>query len=164
MKKILLITTAVITLAAFFASCKNPVGNSSVPSSPQQGGGSVGSTPVQITITVAGDGNVELKTTISSFKIDKNKTWAEAKDKAEELIKYKAGYENHKWRLTDASGTEISPTHKFETDTTVYAVSQLITVPKITITVAGDSNVILKSDRTFEIEKGKTWNVLETEA
>ena len=165
MKKIFLITTAVITLAAFFASCKNPVGNSSVTSSPQQGGGSSGSTPpTQITITVAGDGNVELKTTISSFKIDKNKTWAEAKDKAEELIKYKAGYENHKWRLTDASGTEISPTHKFETDTTVYAVSQLITVPKITITVAGDSNVILKSDRTFEIEKGKTWNVLETEA
>ena len=165
MKKIFLITTAVITLAAFFASCKNPVGNSSVTSSPQQGGGSSGSTPpTQITITVAGDGNVELKTTISSFKIDKNKTWAEAKDKAEKLIKYKAGYENHKWRLTDASGTEISPTHKFETDTTVYAVSQLITVPKITITVAGDSNVILKSDRTFEIEKGKTWNVLETEA
>ena len=165
MKKILLITTAVITLAAFFAGCKNPAEHNPVPSSPQQGGGTGGSsTPAQITITVAGDGNVELKTTISSFKIDKNKTWAEAKDKAEELIKYKAGYENHKWRLTDASGTEISPTHKFETDTTVYAVSQLITVPKITITVAGDSNVILKSDRTFEIEKGKTWNVLETEA
>ena len=67
MKKIFLITTAVITLAAFFASCKNPVGNSSVTSSPQQGGGSSGSTPpTQITITVAGDGNVELKTTISS--------------------------------------------------------------------------------------------------
>ena len=163
MKKILLITTAVITLAAFFASCNNPAGNSSVPSSqkpsqsaPPQGGGS--STPAQITITVAGDGNVELKTTISSFKIDKNKTWAEAKDKAEELIKYKAGYENHTWRLTDASGTEISPTHKFETDTTVYAESQPITVPKITITVKGDSNVIHKeTDHTFKINKGETW-------
>ena len=169
MKKIVLITTAVIMLAGFFTSCNNPAGNSSVPSSQKpsqsatpQGGGS--STPAQITITVAGDGNVELKTTISSFKIDKNKTWAEAKDKAEELIKYKAGYENHTWRLTDASGTEISPTHKFETDTTVYAVSQSITVPKITITVKGDGNVILKSDRTFEIEKGKTWNDLKNEA
>ena len=169
MKKIVLITTAVIMLAGFFTSCNNPAGNSSVPfsskpsqSATPQGGGS--STPAQITITVAGDGNVELKTTISSFKIDKNKTWAEAKDKAEELVKYKTGYENHKWKLTDASGTEISPTHKFETDTTVYAESQPITVPKITITVKGDGNVILKSDRTFEIEKGKTWNDLKNEA
>lgn len=170
MKKIVLITTAVIMLAGFFTSCNNPAENSSVPSSSKpsqsatpQGGGS--STPAQITITVAGDGNVELKTTISSFKIDKNKTWAEAKDKAEELIKYKAGYENHTWRLTDASGTEISPTHKFETDTTVYAVSQSITVPKITITVKGDGGVILKEAvPTFEIEKGKTWNDLKTEA
>ena len=170
MKKILLITTAVIMLAAFFAGCNNPAGNSSVPSSSKpsqsatpQGGGS--STPAQITITVAGDENVEFKTTISSFKIDKNKTWAEAKDKAEELVKYKTGYENHTWRLTDASGTEISPTHKFETDTTVYAVSQSITVPKITITVKGDGGVILKEAvPTFEIEKGKTWNDLKTEA
>ena len=163
MKKILLITTAVIMLAGFFTSCNNPAGNSSVSSSSKpsqsatpQGGGS--STPAQITITVAGDENVEFKTTISSFKIDKNKTWAEAKDKAEELVKYKTGYENHKWKLTDASGTEISPTHKFETDTTVYAVSQSITVPKITITVAGDDKVTHEStDHTFKINKGETW-------
>lgn len=38
------------------------------------------------------------------------------------------------------------------------------TPEKITITVAGDGNVILKSDRTFEVEKGKTWNELQTEA
>ena len=46
-----------------FASCKNPVGNSSAPSSPQQGGGNGGggSTPAQITITVAGDEHVILK-------------------------------------------------------------------------------------------------------
>ena len=168
MKKILLTIAAVITLAAFFAGCKGP----NTPSkgggvSSQQQGGS--STPEKITITVAGDENVEFKTTTRSFKIDENKTWADVKTKAEELIKYKPGYENDKWKLNGASGTGtvIAPTYKFETSTTVYAVSKLTSAPapeKITITVAGDKNVRLKSDPTFKVQKGKTWNELKTEA
>jgi len=166
MKKLILCIAAVITLAAFFTGCKGPntPSKGGGASSQQQGGSS---TPTQITITVAGDGNVEFKTTTRSFKIDKNKTWADVKTKAEELIKYKDGYENDTWKLNEASGTVIAPTHKFETSTTVYAVSKQTSAPapeKITITVAGDENVILKSDRTFEVEKGKTWNDLKTEA
>ena len=64
MKKILLTIAAVITLAAFFAGCKNPQtpspqgGDSPpAPSSPQQEDNS--STPTQITITVAGDGRTK---------------------------------------------------------------------------------------------------------
>ena len=66
MKRILLITTAVIMFAAFFTGCKNPAGHNPVPSSPQQGGGSGGggSTPPQITITVAGDEHAVPKATI----------------------------------------------------------------------------------------------------
>ena len=167
MKKLILCIAAVITLAAFFTGCKGPntPSKGGGASSQQQGGSS---TPEKITITVAGDKNVEFKTTTRSFKIDKNKTWADAKAKAEELIKYKTGYENDKWKLTGASGTVIAPTYKFETSTTVYAVSKQTSAPppaQITITVAaGDENVILKSDRTFKVQKGKTWNELKTEA
>ena len=167
MKKILLTIAAVITLAAFFAGCKGP----NTPSkgggvSSQQQGGS--STPEKITITVAGDENVEFKTTTRSFKIDKNKTWADVKIEAEKLIKYKPGYENDKWKLTGASGTVIAPTYKFETSTTVYAVSKQTSAPapeKITITVAGDGNVEFKTTtRSFKIDKNKTWADVKIEA
>ena len=166
MKKLILCIAAVITLAAFFTGCKGPntPSKGGGASSQQQGGSS---TPEKITITVAGDENVEFKTTTRSFKIDKNKTWADAKAKAEELIKYKTGYENDKWKLNGDSGTVIEPTYKFETGRTVYAVSKQTSAPppaQITITVAGNENVILKSDRTFKVQKGKTWNELKTEA
>ena len=169
MKKLILLTiAAVITLAAFFAGCKGPntPSKGGGASSQQQGGSS---TPEKITITVAGDGNVEFKTTTRSFKIDKNKTWADAKAKAEELIKYKPGYENDKWKLTGASDTVIAPTYKFETSTTVYAVSKQPSAPapeKITITVAaGDGNVEFKTTtRSFKIDKNKTWADVKTKA
>ena len=169
MKKLILLTiAAVITLAAFFAGCKGPntPSKGGGASSQQQGGSS---TPEKITITVAGDEYVEFKTTTRSFKIDKNKTWADAKAKAEELIKYKPGYENDKWKLTGASGTVIAPTYKFETSTTVYAVSKQPSAPapeKITITVAaGDGNVEFKTTtRSFKIDKNKTWADVKTKA
>ena len=168
MKKILLTIAAMITLAAFFAGCKGPntPSKGGGASSQQQGGSS---TPEKITITVAGDENVEFKTTTRSFKIDKNKTWADVKIEAEKLIKYKPGYENDKWKLTGASGTVIAPTYKFETSTTVYAVSKQTSAPapeKITITVAaGDENVEFKTTtRSFKIDKNKTWADVKIEA
>ena len=167
MKKILLTIAAVITLAVFFAGCKGPntPSKGGGASSQQQGGSS---TPEKITITVAGDEYVEFKTTTRSFKIDKNKTWTDVKTKAEELIKYKPGYENDKWKLTDASGTVIAPTYKFETSTTVYAVSKQTSAPpseEITITVVGDGNVEFKTTtRSFKIDKNKTWADVKIEA
>ena len=167
MKKILLTIAAMITLAAFFAGCKGPntPSKGGGASSQQQGGSS---TSEKITITVAGDKNVEFKTTTRSFKIDKNKTWADVKTKAEELIKYKPGYENDTWKLNGASGTVIAPTDKFETSTTVYAVSKQTSAPapeKITITVAGDGNVEFKTTtRSFKIDKNKTWADAKIEA
>jgi len=166
MKKIILCIAAMITLAAFFAGCKNP----QTPSS--QGGNS---TPPQITITVAGDGNVEFKSQIRSFKVDKNKTWADAKKQADALIKYKTGFEHSEWKLNGASGTVIAPTYKFATDTTVYAVSKQIVSPsnpapnpnpdplpqepqKITITVAGDEHATPKAEHTFEVVPGTKWD------
>ena len=168
MKKILLTIAAVITLAAFFAGCKGPntPSKGGGASSQQQGGSS---TPEKITITVAGDRNVEFKTANRSFEIDKDKTWADVKTKAEKLIKYKDGYENDTWKLNGASGTVIVPTYKFETSTTVYAVSKQTSAPapeKITITVAaGDENVEFKTTtRSFKIDKNKTWADVKIEA
>ncbi|WP_315449972.1 SUMF1/EgtB/PvdO family nonheme iron enzyme [uncultured Treponema sp.] len=167
MKKILLTIAAMITLAAFFAGCKGPntPSKGGGASSQQQGGSS---TSEKITITVAGDRNVEFKTTTRSFKIDKNKTWADVKIEAEKLIKYKAGYENDKWKLNGDSGTVIAPTYKFETSTTVYAVSKQTSAPpseEITITVVGDGNVEFKTTtRSFKIDKNKTWADVKIEA
>ena len=162
MKKILLTIAAVITLAAFFTGCKGPntPSKGGGASSQQQGGSS---TPEKITITVAGDGNVEFKTTTRSFKIDKDKTWADVKIEAEKLIKYKAGYENGTWKLNGASGTVIAPTYKFETSTTVYAVAKKKT---ITITVKGDPNVLYKvpGDKTFTAYYGDMWSMLKPQA
>ena len=162
MKKILLITTAVITLAAFFASCKNPVGNSSVPSSPQQGGGSSGggSTPAQITITVAGDENAVPKAD-HSFKVVPGTKWGDIKLLANDKINYTGGYENKTWKFNNASGEVIPDNHLFNTDTTVYAESQQITVPhvEVTITVDGDEHVIHKTAvHTVKVPQNEPWS------
>ncbi|MGP1445890.1 formylglycine-generating enzyme family protein [Treponema sp.] len=166
MKKIILCIAAVITLAAFFAGCKNPQ------TPPPQNGNS---TPTQITITVAGDGNVEFNSQTRSFKVDKNKTWADVKKHAEALIKYKTGFEHSEWKLNGASGKVIARTYTFATDTTVYAVSKQIVSPsnpapnqnpdplpqepqKITITVAGDEHATPKTEHTFEVVPGTKWD------
>ena len=160
MKKIFLITTAVITLAAFFAGCKNPAEHNPVPSSPQQGGGSGGSTPAQITITVDGDEHAVPKVD-HTFKVDPGTKWEDIKLLANSKINYTGGYENKTWKFNNALGNVIPDGHQFNTNTTVYAESQQITVPpvKVTITVNGDTNVIHKSaDHTFKVNKGETWN------
>lgn len=106
----------ILLAVLLFASCKNPVGNSSVPSSPQQGGGS---TPAQITITVAGDEHVVLKAE-KTFTADKGNTWHQLKAQAEDRIdQYAAGRGPDKWKLTDASGQNLTDAYLFNTNTTV---------------------------------------------
>ena len=170
MKKILLITTAVITLAAFFAGCKNPAEHNPVPSSPQQGGGSGGgSTPAQITITVAGDEHVILKPE-HTFEVKKGKTWRQLKAIAEDKIDgYAPSYGFDTWKLTGASGAPLLDDYVFNTNETVFVVSKQTVAPptpKVTITVKGDENVELISTApdfpTFEVEKGKRWDEIES--
>ena len=160
----------ILLAVLLFASCKNPVGNSSVPSSPQQGGGNGGgSTPAQITITVAGDEHVVLKAE-KTFTADKGNTWHQLKAKAEDRIdQYAAGRGPDKWKLTDASGQNLTDAHLFNTNTTVFIVTKPTSTPptpKITITVKGDQNVELISSApnfpTLEVDKGKTWGEIES--
>ena len=162
MKKILLITTAVITLAAFFAGCKNPAEHNPVPSSPQQGGGSGGSTPAQITITVDGDEHAVPKAD-HTFKVDPGTKWDTIKLLANDKINYTAGYENKTWRFNNALGNVILDDYQFNADTTVYAESQQITVPpvKVTITVDGDTNAVPKADHTFKVDPGTKWDAIK---
>ena len=158
MKRILLITTAVITFAAFFTGCKNSGGQSSSASSPQ----------ARITITVAGDDNVDFKSTARTFKISKGKNWSEIKNQAEALVKYKTGFEHNEWKKLNKDGVVLADNYVFNADTTVYAVSKQTTVPqpsKITITVAGDENVVFKtSSQTFTAYYGDTWSMLKPQA
>ena len=156
----------ILLAVLLFASCKNPVGNSSVPSSPQQGGGS---TPAQITITVAGDEHVVLKAE-KTFTADKGNTWRQLKAQAEDRIdQYAAGRGPDKWKLTDASGQNLTDAYLFNTNTTVFIVTKPTSTPptpKITITVKGDQNVELISSApnfpTLEVDKGKTWGEIES--
>ena len=171
MKKILLITTAVIMIAGFFTSCNNPAGNSSVPSSqkpsqsanPQGGGGSGGSSPApaQITITVAGDSNAVPKPADHTFPVNPGTKWDEIKLLANDKIDYTGGYKNKTWKFNSNSGEVIPDDHQFNENTTVYAESQLITAPppaQVTITVAGDPQVTHKgTESTFKVDKGETW-------
>ena len=154
MKKILLITTAVIALAAFFAGCKNPGGQSSSASSPQ----------ARITITVAGDDNVEFKSTERTFKIPKGKKWNEIKDQAEALIKYKDGFEHNKWKKLNKDGDVLADNYVFNADTTVYVMSKQTTVPqppKVTITVAGDEYATPRAEHTFKVDPGTKWDTIK---
>jgi len=113
--------------------------------------------PAQVTITIAGDPQVTHKGTESPFKVDKGETWADVKVEAEKLIKYKAGYENDKWKLNDELGQDILDNHQFNADATVYAVSKKKT---ITITIAGDSHTQIATvdDRNkLKRDYGVTW-------
>ena len=158
------ITKLILLAVLLFASCTNPVGNSSVPSSPQQGGGSGGSTPSQITITVAGDEHVTLKAE-KTFTENKGKTWHQLKAAAEDRIDhYEAGHGLDKWTLTDATGQELTDDYTFNTNATVFIVTKTTVVPppaKITITVAGDTGVVLKAASSFEVDPGKHWDQIE---
>ena len=159
MKKILLITIAVIAFAAFFAGCKNPAGHptqSSQSANPQVGGSS---TPAQITITVAGDEHATPKAE-HTFEVVPGTKWDEIKLLANDKIGYTDGYENKTWKFNNASGEVIPDAHQFNENTTVYSESQQITVPQVqvTITVAGDSHIIHKeTNHTFKVNKDETW-------
>ena len=157
MKKIVLMLTTVITLAAFFTGCDNGVKSKEKKDSPQ-GGGST--TPAQITITVAGDINAVPKPADHTLKVTAGTKWDTIKLLANSKIKYTDGYENDIWKFNNASGEVIPNDHRFNANTTVYSVSkQPVTPPvKVTITVAGDPQVIHKgTDHTFEVNKGETW-------
>ena len=156
----------ILLAVLLFANCKNPVGNSSVPSSPQQGGGS---TPAQITITVAGDEHVILKPE-HTFEVKKGKTWRQLKAIAEDKIDgYAPSYGFDTWKLTGASGAPLLDDYVFNTNETVFVVSKQTVAPptpKVTITVKGDENVELISSApnfpTFKVDKGKTWDEIES--
>ena len=166
MKKTVLIITAVMAFAAFFAGCKNPAEStptSSVTPPQEEDGGNPA--PAQITITVAGDEHVTLKAE-KTFTADKGKTWLQLKAQAENRIaQYAAGHGADKWKLTDSDGQDLADNYVFNTDATVFIVTKPTSAPpkpKITITVAGDTGVILKPSPTFEVEEGKTWTEIKT--
>ena len=151
---------------AILAGCSGADESGSAPNTPQQGGGS---TPAQITITVAGDEHVVLKAE-KTFTEDKGKTWHQLKAQAEDKIDhYDEHYGLDKWTLTDAAGQDLTDAYTFNANTTVFIVTKQTATPpkpKITITVKGDQNVELISSApdfpTFEVEEGKRWDEIES--
>lgn len=120
--------------------------------------------PVEVTITVDGDDHVLHKGTDSTFKVNKNETWAHAKVLAVNKIKYADGYENDTWRVVDAFGEILSPSYKFETNTTVYALSKKI---EITITIAGDGHTTIATTggiNQLKRDYGVKWSEIEVAA
>ena len=152
-----------LTTAVILSGCSGPDESASspnTPSSPQQGG----STPAQITITVAGDEHVTLKAE-KTFTEDKGKTWHQLKAAAEDKIDhYEAGHGLDKWTLTNADGQPLTDDYTFNANETVFIVTKTTVTPppaKITITVAGDTGVVLKAVSLFEVDPGKRWDEIE---
>ncbi|WP_252722653.1 hypothetical protein [Treponema sp. Marseille-Q4132] len=149
-----------LATAVMLAGCSGPDESGSAPSSPQQGG----STPAQITITVDGDEHVTLKAE-KTFTEDKGKTWHQLKALAEDKIDhYEAGHGLDKWTLTNADGQPLTGDYTFNANETVFIVTKTTVTPppaKITITVAGDTGVVLKAASSFEVDPGKRWDEIE---
>ena len=149
-----------LATAVMLAGCSGADESGSAPSSPQQGG----STPVQITITVDGDEHVTLKAE-KTFTEDKGKTWHQLKAAAEDKIDhYEAGHGLDKWTLTNADGQPLNDDYVFNANETVFIVTKTTVTPppaKITITVAGDTGVVLKAASSFEVDPGKRWDEIE---
>lgn len=160
-KKIRLgIALAALAILSGCSGADESASSPNTPSSPQQGG----STPAQITITVAGDEHVTLKAE-KTFTEDKGKTWHQLKAAAEDKIdRYEAGYGLDKWTLTNADGQPLNGDYVFNANETVFIVTKTTVTPspaKITITVAGDTGVVLKAASSFEVDPGKRWDEIE---
>lgn len=87
---------------------------------------------------------------------------AQAEDKIDH---YEATYGLDKWTLTNAAGQPLTDDYTFTENATVFIITKQTSTPPpdmITITVAGDTGVILKEAPTFEVTKGKTWNEIES--
>ena len=137
----------ILLAVLLFASCKNPVGNT---------------TPTQITITVAGDEHVVLKAK-KTFTTNKGNTWHQLKAEAESKIdRYEENYKFDKWTLTKADGQNLTDDYTFNANTTVFIVTKQITTPptpKITITVKGDSHVSHKTTAlTVKVPQNAPWD------
>ena len=151
---------AALAILAGCSGADESASSPNTPSSPQQGG----STPAQITITVDGDEHVILKAE-KTFTEDKGKTWHQLKAAAEDKIdRYEAGYGLDKWTLTNAAGQPLNDDYVFNANETVFIVTKTTATPspaKITITVAGDTGVVLKAASSFEVDPGKRWDEIE---
>lgn len=111
----------------------------------------------EITVTVRGDENVVTESS-ASFKVKKGSVWSAVKPEAEKKVSYKQGFEHDVWKLTDENGAELKDPDIFNTDSTVYAISKPDQTEKITITVKGDSNVIVSYPPAFKTNKNSTWS------
>ena len=111
-----------------------------------------------ITITVAGDSHINIATAGDANKLKKTYgvKWSEIKTEADNLITgYDPNYTFSAWKLnSDGSGAEIQPTHEFTADTTVYAISRR---ERVTLTIQGDSNIILPNPNTHTVAYDSQW-------
>ncbi|WP_156009307.1 leucine-rich repeat domain-containing protein [Treponema phagedenis] len=141
MKKIFGMQTLILIAAAsvlFFCGCKKVHDKTTV------------------SIMVKGDANVtSQETTITAVKNDK---WVIVKTKLPTLT-FEENYELDSWHLTDANGAVLKDNDTFATDTVIFAVSKR---SQITVTIAGDANVILPANKTVTIDKGEKWATVKT--
>ena len=113
---------------------------------------------IAITITVAGDGHIDIATVgdANKLKRDYGVTWAEIKGTADNLITGSdANYTFSAWKLnSDGTGVEIQSTHKFTADTTVYAISKRT---HVILTIRGDANIIVPNPDTHTVAYDSSW-------
>ena len=113
--RLLLVLVTIFTLV----SCSNPVGETK----PQ------GNTTITDTIRIAIRGDTRVDEAASGYiTIPKGKTWDQIKEQIKTKLTLKAAwqggdYDVHEWRHNYETGAEILDTDTFNTDTSVYAVT-----------------------------------------
>lgn len=113
--KLLLVLITIFTLVG----CSNPVGETK----PQ------GNTTITNTIRIAIRGDTRVDEAASGYiTIPKGKTWDQIKEQIKTKLTLKAAwqggdYDVHEWRHNYETGAEIRDTDTFNTDTSVYAVT-----------------------------------------
>jgi len=122
-----------------------------------------------ITITIEADEGYTFKETTKpcTIEVQKGSAWFSIKEKAEDKIELKDGYEKTGWKLGGKDGGYIEDTHVFNANANVYATSKKKGEPdrpKLTITVKADEGVEVGSPNSFTADSGSKWASIKTQA
>ena len=109
-----------------------------------------------VTVTVAHDAGVK-KVDPETLSVAKGSTWSAIKSQI--TVTYNDGYGEAGWKLNDASGADLTDDYPFNSDTTVFAVSEKV----VTITVHGDERIDLSSPLQIVKKYDTPWSSIKAE-
>ncbi|MGP1521364.1 MAG: leucine-rich repeat domain-containing protein, partial [Treponema sp.] len=122
-----------------------------------------------ITITIEADEGYTFKeaTKPCTIEVQKGSAWSSIKEKAEDKIELKDGYEKTGWKLGGKDGGYLEDSAVFNENALIFTTSKKKgepDKPKVTITVKGDEGVEVGSPNNFSADSGSKWASIKTQA